>query len=352
MHGWLPPVAALIATLTAVLIAIVGVVSLRAFYRAFESLWPENYFGGATGVDPVVSKTPLRYVAFRSLPVLVVAYSCGVAAERLDAPRSLALVMVWVGYSAVSSVPAIWNALVGLDTPKLGLATYRVAGMITTTLAVLLAWLLGDRFDSYVPEGTEVAFAFWIAAATIATGHWSRSLMARHEDPKSLLDRARREVDESLLLPLLDAGHPYPSMLYALAYAEHLNRPRWVRAMERILLRNGGTYGLMQMRSPRPLTDAESVSLFLERLPSYPHISEGDYWGEDVRAFFLFHNDDAQLADLAQTLHSMLRSEFDEGLMHGVSNLPRDLRFWLGGAAVAGGVVLLLRNFAGRNSNS
>lgn len=347
MENWFAGREGLDELLRALAVAAVGIVVLRAFYRAFSSRWPENYFGGSSGVDPVISQSPLRYLSFRALPVLLVAYAAAVVAERVGSDRVVVVIATWAGYSLTSSIPSIWHALMD-GQPKIGLAAYRLGGLMVTGIVSAIAIALGDRFDPYIPSGSEMAFAFWIALATVATAHWGRSLMARRPATGELLARARREVDEELLKPLQDAHHPSVAMLYALAYAEHLNRPGWVRALERALLRRGGSYGLMQMRSERPLTDAESVSRFLELLPSYPKIGDEDEWG-DARRFFLHHNADADFADLALEFYWALREELDTRRVPG-QRIARDVTpaVLMGSAVALGGAAALARRIARR----
>lgn len=285
-------------------IAILAVTLLRSFYRAFASQWPENYFGGEGGVDPVVSRSLARYLAFRSIPVFLACYASGVASDRLSAPPGITILLLWMIYAATTSVPGIWRAL-KRSKPSLGLAVYRLSGLVVTGGAALLAHLTDDAGEQFVPSGPEVAFAFWIAAATLASAHWAKSLMATHTPAEELLARAVAEMDDDLLEPLRENSQVPPALLLAIAYAEQLNRPLWTRTLERLLVRRNGTYGLMQVASPRPISDAESVALFLEQITDYPR-GEIEYNYEARRAFILHHNDDGRFADMVETFFCLL----------------------------------------------
>lgn len=81
---WLP--SSTTVSIEAIGVGVGGVLVLRAFYQVFSSQWPENYFGGAHGVDPVVSRSPIRYLGFRSIPVFLAAFASGVLAARFGAP--------------------------------------------------------------------------------------------------------------------------------------------------------------------------------------------------------------------------------------------------------------------------
>jgi hypothetical protein len=293
----------------AALVVATFVVILRAFYAAFESQWPQHYFGGTRSVDPVISRTLFRYVAFRSGPVLLASIAAGAVAARLNLPRAPLVI-------AVVTVHALTGSGVGLvlalreSRPKIALAAYRLLAILVCAAAAVTALLIGDRADPYIPSGEEVASAFWVALAVFAVAHVGRSLTARKPDVPTLLARATREVPTELTQQLMESPITYPQAAVAIAYAEHLNRPTWARQLERLLKPRNGTYGLMQMSSRKSLSDQESVDLFIERLPDYPEISEEEQ-ADDVRAFFLHHNDDTAFADLAEQFFWLLQSQDD-----------------------------------------
>lgn len=314
-------------------IAVFGVALLRSFYGAFASHWPESYFGGDGGVDPVVSRSWARYVAFRSIPVFLACYASGVAATRMSTSSGATIALLWGIYAATTSVPSIRRAL-RRSSPSIGLAAYRLSGLVFTGAAAVLAYFLDDAGERFVPSGPEVAFAFWIAAATLASAHWAKSLMATPAPLEQLLARAMSEVDDDLLAPLLRNTYAPPSLLLAIAYAEQLNRPLWARRLERLLVRRNGTYGIMQVASPRPITDSESVDAFIRRIRDYPrHGLETDPRAR--RAFFLYHNDDAKFADLAESFAHLLEQQGQVDQQAQPRTFPIERYVVVGGGLVA-----------------
>lgn len=281
-------------------------VVLRAFYSAFESQWPQHYFGGSRGVDPVISQTLFRYTLFRFGPVFLGAVVAGTVAARLDVSRGWVIVAVVSVHALTGSGRGVVKAL-RARPPRIALATYRVIAILVCAAAAVAALLIGDAGDAYVPTAKELSSAFWIALAVFAVAHAGRSVTARKPTEQELLKRAELEVPTGLIRKLQQAPTAHPQAAIAIAYVEHLNRPAWARRLERLLKRRNGTYGLMQMRSPTPLDDRESVDLFLERLPEYPPLGNEDY-PTDLRAFFLHHNDDAAFADLAEGIYWRLKN--------------------------------------------
>ena len=287
-------------------VATSAAVLLRAFYAEFESKWPENYFGGDYGVDPVVSRTPLRYLAFRLGPVVAVLIVAGVVGARLGESRFTVIAYASALHLMAGPIGGVVRSL-RASPPKIGMATYRVGAILVVLLAMGVALLIADRADRLVPTLDELAAAIWIGVAVVALSRLAKSLTARQPRTDELLRRARAELDPSLLRRLSEKDARYSTAYLAIAYAEHLNRPEWVRRIERKVMRRGGSYGLMQTTSPSPLTDDQSVDLFLDRVTNYPPLSEDPEWGE-LREFFLAHNNDGAFADLATSLYWELRS--------------------------------------------
>lgn len=296
----------LTSQLTMLAVAASAAIMLRTFYAEFESRWPEHYFGGDNGVDPVVSRTPLRYLVFRLAPVLAALVVAGVVGSRLGESRWIVIVYGAALHLLGGPIRGLVRSLMAAP-PRFGLATYRAAGILAVILATGVALWIDDRADDLVPTLDEFATAIWTGVAVVALSRLARSLTARQPNADELLRRAREDLDPSLLQRLAD-NERYAVAYQAIAYAEHLNRPAWVRRIERFVLRRGGSYGLMQTTSPRPLTDDESVSVFLERAAAYPALSEDPDAGQ-LREFFLAHNDDGVFADLAVALYWELRSQ-------------------------------------------
>lgn len=118
------------------------------------------------------------------------------------------------------------------------------------------------------------------------------------------------------------SGLADPAAVEAVALAEELNRPRWARRLERVLVPRAATYGLMQVRADRPLSDLESVELYLADLRAaggYPALDDSHL---HLRDFFLAHNDDTNFADLATRLYWEIRK--DEPYVNAVAQVDAD----------------------------
>jgi len=292
-------------------VALGATFALRGFYGAFHSRWPEQYFGGERGVDPVVSRSPWRYGAFRLVPVFVVLSAAGTVAARLGESRSTAIiaaVTVYVVQGPGRMAVRDWHA-----TPRrVGLVAYRVGTVLGCVCVASVAVMVGDKVDRFVPDLDEFTMSIWAAVAVVAVAQvaLSMSAPAGSRNPGRSVARARADIDPGLLVLLRDADVADPAALEAVALVEQLNRPGWVRRLERVLVRGHGTYGLMQVTSDRAVSDHDSVIAFVkwaEQVPAAVWPAEGEY--DAPRRFFLAHNDDTQFANLATELYWELRNE-------------------------------------------
>lgn len=272
---------------------------LFAFYRYFDQEWPERYFGGSAGIDPLVSRSPWRFAAFRFGPVLAaLVFAAGLS------PRGHGTRAVAIGVAAVLHVGSSSGRRLVAEVRRSPTRLYFVLLSVVTAIGVVaIACLLiafGQGLDAYVPNLKELVANLWFALTVVVVAFSARSMTAQRPDPIDLGRRALAQIEPELLERL--ASYPYSdsAALVAVALAEELNRPGWFRKVERLLRRQNGTYGLMQASAPRPLSDSESVEAFLMRLTEYPVVGPG---GSGLRAFLLWHNDDANFANLGTEMY-------------------------------------------------
>lgn len=166
LRSYLSPVA--VAALLAVLI--------RAFYRAFESRWPENYFGGEGGIDPVISRTPWRYAIFRMLPVAAGLSVAGTVSSRLGYSRPLAVILAAALHAGSGPLVGLMHAW---RRHKVGLAIYRCGTIVGCGVIAVGVVALGAHVDTYIPTGHDVAAAIWTGLAVLALAQLARSLTGR-----------------------------------------------------------------------------------------------------------------------------------------------------------------------------
>ena len=291
-----------------------GSSTLWLFYSAVGNRWPEKYFASDRGVDPIVSRGGPRYVAFRFIPVYITAILCGATAEWWHTNRTFALMWLAVIYIAAGSGRSVVQGL--LQKPlAIGIVVFRFASILIILAAVASAALTGGRLDFLLPNADEVLANIWIAVFIIIAAQVAVHLSAQQPATNALSAQSAREVGKTLISKLEQAPDVADTtVLVALALTENLQRPRWIRRLER--LKGGpGSYGLMQMHHSAPLTDEQSVDKLLNllRLGQYP--SPNDAGVDWPRDFFLHHNFDLEFASLATSIYFEIGGGYSQPAM-------------------------------------
>lgn len=114
----------------------------------------------------------------------------------------------------------------------------RIEDVATTLWIGLIAAIIGAYLVNWSPRvQTDVETLTWYSLVTLPTGIWdiAKSAAKKHETE--------------------------PALVEAILLTENLQRPEWVRRLERMKGRlfHSGTYRIMQVTSDRPLSDRESV---------------------------------------------------------------------------------------------
>lgn len=279
-------------------LSLAGCVGLQAFYKAFETTWPERYYDGVHGADPLVSRSSYRYAAFRIGPLLLALAVVGTTAHRLDLDRGFVAWTTTLAYASWGPGRRAIEALVHRPL-MLGVAIHRFGTTFGLLLAGLLYGFVGGHLDRLVPNGKDTVLAAWIALFVFMFGRLSASVPARRPNIDELVRRGVLEIPDELmtLLDEADSGKAFRSV----AIAENVNRPAWVRRFERLLLRRNGSYGLMQVHSKRPISDEESVSRFIKKHECFA--GRQDWDADELEKLFRKHNPSEEFLSLATEVY-------------------------------------------------
>jgi hypothetical protein len=148
--------------------------------------------------------------------------------------------------------------------------TFAIATTIVATLVTVAGFAWGDRFEAMVPTPTQWLQAIWLAGLTgIAVATLLK--FAQTERPiGDLVRRSRKDLRPELLekaRELAIQSDTDPRVVEAVILVENLQRPAWIRRIERALgrFRPVASYGVMQVQSATPLTDEQSLELGIRR---------------------------------------------------------------------------------------
>jgi len=293
------------------LASVLGVAVLYMFYRAVEVQWPESYLPLDRGIEYSITSHPIRYLGFRFLPVFLVGLFVAVSLDRSDVDPVPAVALICLGHIALSN----GRALIGLATSPetrrrgpLGLLHVVVAAGILGAGA--LGYLTRTTFAELIPPVAELSLALWTAALAGVVGAYVITASKTDRSSFTALQRSRASISDELWsraeTEAASVGTD-PLLVQAVMVVENANRPRWFRWLERQKGRiaASGTYGIMQVSSPRPLSDEESIAVAVrDRFAGIVLATDGygmPEWSA-VHAFALAYNPDSAFADaVAQT---------------------------------------------------
>ncbi len=299
---------------SAALAALLGAAFLHAFYRGVQHKWPNSYYTLPASADPIVSRRLPRYLLFRFGPVYAVAVFVAVTMARLREAVVLSLALMLLLHIGTTNATSVLGQLRLRRSESFSLTAvvYNACAMVLIVLAGVLAVLTRRLWEPLIPQPKEVSTAIWTGLAAAVLASYVQHLTSGDRQLPDLLARARKDAGPALLKKVRDkaivAGTD-PLLLEAILLTEVLQRPRWLRTLEalkgRILSR--GTYGVMQVRAPRPISDEESVDvtvdLYRGRKPEQKH---GHASRSSVRALLAEHNRSSPFLDLAVRLYDEL----------------------------------------------
>lgn len=261
--------------MTTVILGLLGAGFLHVLYLTMRSKWPESYMSVRTALDKAPRSSALRYLLLRCCPTYAVGSLLAITVERLGGNALVALVCMGVPYALVNDGRALWR----LRREGAGrgpvLWFYYVFNLVLIAGLVALSYLTYRWYAEFVPEPDELIFAVWTAvfAAVLATA-FQQLLRSPDLSVERKLAAARKDIGEDTWAYVNEAAlgaDCEPVLMHAIVAAEALQRPRWMRRLERAKGRlvPEGTYGVAQMTASHPLSDAQSVQALCQAHAGY-----------------------------------------------------------------------------------
>lgn len=261
--------------MTSVILGLLGAGFLHVLYTSMQSHWPESYMSVRTALDSAPRSSALRYLLFRCFPTYAVGSLLAITGERLGGNALVALVCMGVPYALVNDGRALWRLRRGGAGRGPVLWFYYVFNLVLIAGLVVLSYFTYHWYAAFIPEPDELIFAVWTAvfAAVLATA-FQQLLRSPALSVEQKLAAARRDIGEDtwefVNQAALDANCE-PVLIQAIVAAEALQRPRWMRSLERAKGRlvPSGSYGVAQITASHPLSDAQSVQALCQEHAGY-----------------------------------------------------------------------------------
>lgn len=306
-----------------VIAVVLGVAFLHVFFRAVESQWPASYFALTSGPDYAITRSLARYLAFRLLPVFVVAVFSAVTLARAD--RSVVIPVLAIG--GLHALLTSGRALLGIvrsgrlgRRPLLGfLHPVVMAAVIGTAVAGSLS---ATAFESIVPGLDEVTSALWTGLVAGVIGAYAvRVTQSGFVDTAVVFSESRRTIPNDLwdLAADLSAQHDADvTLVRAVMLTENIQRPRWFRRLEKLgarTFRKRASLGLLQTPGDPGDSDADLLARAIEERFAGVRIKGDDGYVDwpAVEAFARSYNSDSKYVDLlsaaAQEVASLDRGD-------------------------------------------
>lgn len=252
--------------------ALICAVTLWAIYGHIESKWPWSYYSVADYKSYFKASAPFRYLLFRFGPVILTSAFGIRQLASFDKPVWTFGIALWMTHVSSTSGRSLVNARRHGAGPPKGLpGIIHYISALVCLICVLAPIPIRQRLIPIIPELEALVIPLWTALFVIIIGLlfvqatsnrvYSLGIMIAKQYERigyELIAYAQKKAEASGL---------NRELVQAVMIAESLQRPTWFRRLEKLKGRvwREGTYGIMQVRSDRPISDRESIDIALER---------------------------------------------------------------------------------------
>ena len=251
---------------------LVAGLALNLIYRRIQSEWPQSYFSLSDHWSYVKALVPSRYVLFRFGPVVLIGFFFSRQLADLGWPAWPFVAVAVAAHVGSTSLRAAWRMVryqeAGERSSPLVVLHLATAAIVAACLTV--GALIKTRLSDWIPDFESIRDAVWAGLiGSLLAFAFMRSTRVLEGTLADIVQDQRRRIGPALLeyardLALhngLDA-----ELVETVILTESIERPRWFRRLERIkgIVFRRGTYGIMQVRSSRPIGDRRSIECALE----------------------------------------------------------------------------------------
>lgn len=186
------------------------------------------------------------------------------------------------------------------------------AGVLITLMAIgsIAGYLSSTSFVRAVsPTLQGLVDNIWSAGiAVIILFALNEVFSSEDTDIEVLLRRSYRSLSAELLGVIDEESRVHSAkrdLVLAIAVVENIQRPSWLRSVERWLapIKGEGTYGLMQVRSGKFISDKESIKAAVRQYLANTAFLSDEQLQSKVRAY----NPNEKFADLVDQTMTMIR---------------------------------------------
>lgn len=231
---------------------------LNVFYVAVKHVWPANYFGLSSTVDPIISRNLTRYLIFRFVPPALAVAAAAVTSDRNDGSPWLATIIVLIVHC---------RKIVRAVRGSIGDGLYTFAGGQFIVMLIIISIGIGvtavrDLIAPAIPEPTDLLSNLWAGLVAAIGAVYLQQIVLVKRGPLAIAKQVAAKISPDLLRYTAEQARVAgvdDSIVYAVMIAEDIQRPMWFRWLEYRFPgpRKRRTMGIMQQ--PGASSDVRSV---------------------------------------------------------------------------------------------
>ena len=246
--------------------------ALNLIYGRIQSEWPASYFSLTDYWSYVKALVPSRYLLFRFGPVVLVSIFSARQLDALNWPAWPFAVVAIVAHTGATSLRAAWRIIRFWRADERSAPLLLLHLVTATAIAACLAAAaqVGGELAFLVPDLESIRNEIWAALlGSMLTFAFIRSTRAPQRTLADIVQTQRRRIGPELLDYARRCASEQgldPDLVETVLLVESIQRPGWFRRMEwaKGLLLRRGSYGIMQVKTQRPVSDRESIDIALD----------------------------------------------------------------------------------------
>lgn len=281
------------STVETYLLMVSSIAFIYAFYRFFESKWPEHYFSPDDKTSIFVSLSLTRYLVFRFFPVVVITALIFSISKNFHTHERIILGFIsGLFHGIITNGVSIVKILIKDSSVKLYINKFlQIGSNLLTLVIVTIAGASGGYISSFEvtqklsPTFQGIVDNLWSSFIAIALFFILRKVysMTQNLQPVDIYERSYKKISADLLdyiKRIAEDNNADEKLVLAICITENLQRPKWFRLLEKVswlIFRKKGTYGIMQVTSSEYLTDEESITISVKEYLSNTKNINQDY---------------------------------------------------------------------------
>jgi len=262
------------------IISFLNYFTLKLFYKTFELKWPELYFSTNDIVALYVSASLKRYIFFRFLPFFIsITFFAGVFMKDF-ATSEVVKTTVFSAflYGFFTDIKAIFYII--KKSPEIK-TYFNKQHQILIHFITFLFFLIIGYFSGYIAKNHFIKNIFptiqglvdnlWSSFFVVIFLFYIKKILSEEGLSEDYIFKNSLSKIDPRILKAIDYEckkfSANKNLVKAICIAENIQRPSWFRKIELIfgIFKKEGTYGIMQVKSKKPLSDIESISLAIEK---------------------------------------------------------------------------------------